>query len=98
MPPRLKAGEAISTPDPSTFSLVALVVRGTFQFCAGIGLISGVYVTDNNVLAITSVLVGIATLSWSWYDKILTARARHTVAVISADRAIPVKLTWRTTP
>jgi hypothetical protein len=82
---------APSSPDPATVTIVAALLRHVLTMISGAGFLAGVTVSDNTILSIASLFVGIGTIAWSFVQKYQAAKADHLGSVMSADLHRPVQ-------
>lgn len=76
-----------SPPDPLLTKSVAALVRAFVQFLCGAGFIAGTTFSDEQLLAVASAVVFIATYGWSYMEKRHARRLREMAAITSANRS-----------
>jgi len=80
-----------STPDPAVVTLVASLLRHILTALAGAGFLGGLAINDGMLMTAASSLVGIATIGWALYDKVVTQRRDHLGSVLSAKSGVAVQ-------
>lgn len=73
-------------PDPSYVALVGSAIRWLLQILASVGVTYGA-INDQQVMIVAGVIVSLATLGWSFAQKVEAIRRDRTDTIASAQRS-----------